>query len=266
MCPVKSDLIEVVDVCLPRPPRPQLPQKPQVVQVPDRWLRSTAPLEGTTLKQSPFSPARAKVDKVLEIEGNNHNPWGFVTGFLTALSPAAWASLVGLVGFTSILTLASKYTFAPLLAQGDPFFGSTTIVEYIALEELKGQCKSKKDFPEGFEESSPEKSPGWFEIEGKHAYMFPEKNIFYWAIEDSARLGLRSGQIGRCIDILDNGMLLLRFNEQRGKTPIPIFPGREKLDGKNLMEVAKYSDFVAIDREETGKLLSLFPCLQDLSL
>ena len=114
MCSVKILPSErVVDVHLPRP------QEPQVAQVPDRWLRSTAPLEGTTLKQSPFSPARAKVDKVIEIEEDSQNPWEFVIAALAVIPPAAWASTFGLLGFTCILALASAHNCACFLAQGE---------------------------------------------------------------------------------------------------------------------------------------------------
>ena len=83
------------------------------------------------------------------------------------------------------------------VAQGDPFFGFTTIEDYIK----RKRERLKKQYEENYQEL-----PRWFEIEGAHAYMFPEKNILYWAIKDHSDLGLRSGQLGRCIHILDNGM------------------------------------------------------------
>ena len=134
----------------------------------------------------------------------------------------------------------------------------------MALEELRRQHEGGSQPPTLSHES--QKSPLWFEIEGAHAYMFPEKDIFYWTIRDHPDLGLLSGQIGKCIDILDNGMLLLRFNKLSPKSPIPILPHKERLDKENLMEVSKWSDFLAIDKRVTGELLRLFPPLGELSL
>ena len=260
MCSVKIlPPKEIVDLPLSTP---QVPLEPPVAQVPEKWLRLTAPLKGTTLKHSPFSPPRAKVEKPLEVVENIHKPWEFVIAVLTVIPPVAWVSIAGVLGFTSVFALASACNCAHFLAQGDPFFGS---MDQMALEELRRQHGQHGG---GSQPTSGEsqKSPRWFEIEGRHAYMFPEKDVFYWTIEDHPDLGLLSGQIGKCIDIIGNGMLLLRFTEPSPGIPTPILPGREKLNKKNLMEVAKWSDFVAIDRRGSGELLRLFPSLEELSL
>ncbi len=217
--------------------------------------------------------------EVVESLGNSANPWEISVKILESFPGELGLILVGfaLLAAGAVLTniLNSNTPDSATDCVPNDVTSGTSMKTYMGEKEnshvywedsVKCATEGSEKEPGKEQEKESKKKPSkYFEIEGAHAYMFPEKDIFYWSIEDHPDLGLVSGQLGKCVGISDDYMLILRFNSPEKGVPLPILPGKEKLDQNILRETAKWSDFIAVKREKTDTLFRLFPPLRDLS-
>ena len=83
-------------------------------------------------------------------------------------------------------------------------------------------------------------------MEGHDIYIDPKKGFFYLSI--NAKNGLQFGQIGKCVEILENGNLSLRFNNATDLPKGHKVPIISKLKKETVKKSTLYSDFMAIPR------------------